>query len=84
MRFDQGEQENGGMSVRLIFLTHSAALNIFLHILHETWPSEVGGNKLTGFKVSWVAGGLVIMVTGKDGVIEDVIRGNVDVAFIHR
>ena len=79
--YDKGKQENVEC-VRFVLLTHGTAFNVFPHVLYETWPPEFGSNKLSGLEVSQVAGGLMIVATGKDRLMEGVIRGNVDVALV--
>ena len=63
-------------------LACGAAFDVFLHELHETWPPEFGSNELTDFKITGVAGSFMVMAAGKDGAVEGVLRGNVDVTFV--
>ena len=70
------------MSVRLILLAGGIALNIFMHKLCEAWPPKLRGDELASLEITGVAGSLVVMAAGKDGAMEGVLWGNVDMAFV--
>ena len=55
-----------------------------MHKLYKTQPSELRGDKLMGFKVTWVASNLVVMTLGEDGSIEGVLQGDVNMTFVYK
>ena len=79
---DWGEQRNGGVCIGLVLLACSTVFNVFPHKLGEAQPPEFRGDQLMCFKVPRVLSGLMIMTMGQDGVMEGVIRGNVDISFV--
>ena len=83
-RSDWGEWGDGGVSIQFILLAHGAAFDVFAHILHEAQPPELSDNKLAGFKITRVTGGLMVMAAGRNGAAEGVIRRNIDMAFISK
>ena len=83
MGFDQGERRDGGVRVSLVLLAHGTAFNIFAYELRETRPPELRGDELAGLEITGVAGGLVVVAAGEDGTTERVLRGNIDMAFVH-
>ena len=70
------------MCVGLVLLAHSTAFNIFLHMLCKTQSPELSRNKLMGLEVSCMTGSFMVMILGEDGVAEQVIRGDIDMAFV--
>ena len=70
------------MSVQLALLAHGAAFNIFVHEICETWPPRFKGDELVSFEITGVSGSLMVVATGKDGAMEEVLQGNVDTAFV--
>ena len=50
--------------------------------LSETWPPEFSSDKLAGLEITWIAGSLMVVTVGKDGMTEGVLRGDVDTAFV--
>ena len=54
----------------------------FLHKLCETQLPEFDGNELASFEVPRVAGGLMVVTTGKDGAMERIFWGNINMAFV--
>ena len=66
-RFNQGEQGNGQVGVRLVLLARGTAFNVFADVLCETQSPEFSSDELAGFEVPWVTGGFVVMTAGEDG-----------------
>ena len=70
------------MCVGLVLLANHTSLNVFVHERCEAGPPKFRGDKLVGFKVTWVASSLMIMAANKDGLSKRGIRGNVNTSFI--
>ena len=70
MELDQDKQEDGRMSVGLILLANSIALDIFLDILCKARLLELVSNKLMGFEVPRVTSSLMIVTVGQYGAVE--------------
>ena len=79
---DRGEQGDGGVCVRFVLLACGTAFDVFAHKLRETRPPKFRADELAGLKVARVSGSLVIMAVGKNGAMEGVLQGDVDMAFI--
>ena len=77
-----GEGQNGGMCVGLVLLASRASLNVFVHERCEAGPPKFRGDKLVGFKVTWVASSFMIMAANKDGLSKRGIGGNVNASFV--
>ena len=76
------EEWNGRMCVGLILLANHTSLNVFAHERCEAGPPKFRGDKLAGFKVTWVASSLMIVAANKDGLSKRGIGGNVNVSFV--
>ena len=70
------------MCVGLVLLANCTSLNVFAHERCEARPPKVRGDKLAGFKVTWVASSLMIVAANKDGLLKRGIGGNVNVSFV--
>ena len=77
-----GEGWNGGMCVGFVLLANCTSLNILAYERCKARPPELGGDKLAGFKVTWVASSLMIVATNKDGLLKGRVRGNVNPSFV--
>ena len=53
-----------------------------MHELHETRPPKFRDNELASFKVTWVTGSLMVVATGKDGVMERILQGDIDMTLV--
>ena len=83
MGFDWSEWRDSRVCVSLVLLAHGIAFDIFPHKLCKTWPLEFRGDKLAGFEISRMGDSLVVIVMSKDGVVERVIRENVDPSVVY-
>ena len=63
-------------------LACGAAFDVLTHKLRETGPPEFRGDELASFKVSQVASSFMVMAAGKDGAMEGILWGNVDMTLI--
>ena len=77
-----GEGWNGGMCVGLVSLASHTSLHIFAYERCEAGPPKFRGDKLAGFKVTWVASSFMIMAANKDGLLKRGIGGNVNTSFV--
>ena len=78
MGFDQSEQGNSGVYIRLILLAYSTALNVLTHKLCKIQLLEFRGNELVDLEIPEVASSLVVMTMNEDGAKEGVTKGYVD------
>jgi hypothetical protein len=72
---NRGQRSGGGVSVGLHLLTKGATLNVMTDKSTHAGPPVISLDKFFGLKMSWMAGGRVIMVQGKDARAE--MRGNI-------
>ena len=63
-------------------LADGTCLNIVLDELGKTRPPEFCCDKLTGFKVTWVASSFMVMAMMNYGLSKGVIQGNVYMSFV--
>ena len=70
------------MRVGLVLLASHASLYIFVYERCEARPSKFRGNKLAGFKVTWVASSFMIVAASKDGMSERGIGGNINMSLV--
>ena len=49
----------------------------------KTRPPELSSDKLASLEITRVTGGLMVVTAGKDGVTERVLRGDIDMTFVH-
>ena len=63
-------------------LAHGTAFDVLVHELGKTQPPEFGGYELAGFEITRMTGGLVVMALCKDGVMEGILRGNIDTTLV--
>ena len=82
MRFNWSEWWDNRVGVGFVLLASDITLDLLLHKLCKTRPSEFHSNELTSFKVTRVAGSLVVMAMGEDRAMEGVVWGNVDMALV--
>ena len=61
------------MCIRFVLLACGVALDVLVHELCEIQPPEFGGDKLVGFKIPGMTDGLMVMIMGKDRVMERVL-----------
>ena len=53
-----------------------------MHKVREARPPEFSSDKLASLEVTGMAGGFMIVAAGKDGTMEGVLRGDIDVTFV--
>ena len=82
MGVNQSERGNGGVHVGFVLLVCGTAFDVLAYKLCKTWPPEFGGNELAGFEITRMTGGLVVIAMSDDGVMEEIIWGNVDTALV--
>jgi len=70
------------MCVRFVLLASGAAFDIFADIGSEARPPKFGGDKLSGFEVSGVSSGFVIVTSFKDGMADGVVIRDIDSSFV--
>ena len=70
------------MHVGLVLLASCTSLNIFAHERCKARPSKFKGDKLAGFKVTWVASSFMIVAANKDGLLKRGIGRNVNASFV--
>ena len=63
-------------------LANRTSLDIFVYERCKARPPELGGDKLAGFKVTWVASSLMIVAMNKDGPLKRGVGGNVNTSFV--
>ena len=73
---------NGGMHVGLVLLARRTSLYVFAYERCKAGPPKFRGNKLAGFKVTWVASSFMIVAANKDGMSKRGIRGNVNTSLV--
>jgi hypothetical protein len=59
--FNWSEGRNGRVGVCLALLAKGATFDIFANKVGKTRPPVFGGNKLAGFKITWMASRGVII-----------------------
>ena len=70
------------MCVGFVLLANRTSFDIFAYKRCKARPPELGGDKLAGFKVTWVASSLMIVATNKDGPSKRGVGGNVNTPFV--
>ena len=70
------------MCVGFVLLAFSTALDVAADKGDKTRPPELSSNQLAGFKETGVTSRFVIVASFKNGTVEGVIGGNVDVTFV--
>ena len=58
------------------------AVDVFSHILCEIQPSEFQGDELLDLEMTRVSDGFMVMAARQDGMVERVVGGNIDPAFV--
>ena len=72
------------MRVNFVLLAEGTALDISADVGGEAGPPEFSRDQLSCFQEAGMTGGFVIMAALEDGTAEDVVRGDVDAAFVHK
>ena len=70
------------MSVRLVMLAGRTPFHVFAYKRCKAGPPKFGGDKLAGFKVTWVASSFMIVTVQKNGLSKRGIRRNVNMSFV--
>ena len=70
------------MCVGFVLLANCTSLDIFAYKRCKARPPELRGDKLAGFKVTWVASSLMIVAMNKDGPLKRGVGGNVNMSFV--
>ena len=63
-------------------LAHGTAFDILAYKLCEARSPEFRGNELASLKVAQMTSSFMVMASGKDGVMEGVLRGDVDATLV--
>ena len=72
------------MSVNLVLLEKSTALNVSADKGGEAGPPELSGDQLASFQEAGMTGRFVIVAAFEDGTAKRVVRGDVDTAFVRK
>ena len=70
------------MCVNLVLLAKGTAFDIAADKGSKAGPPEFGSDQLSGFQEAGVSGGFMIVASRKNGVVEGVVGGDIDTAFI--
>ena len=70
------------MHVGLVLLASHTSLYVFVYERCEAGPPKFRGNKLAGFKVTWVASSFMIVAANKDGMSKRGIGENVNTSLV--